>query len=374
MSRLDSNGYYAVGIPAYVLLLLLEARYFQRRGRRSYPMARTLSNLSTSLGAVVVGLFFAPLFFWLYDFGLAHVALIRWPEGSPVPWVLGVVASDFCYYWHHRAGHRVGALWAIHQVHHQCDRFDLSVALRHPWLSDLSAIPFYALMPMLGVSSLQFFLGVSIVSFYAITIHSPMFARPSLFGLLVTPASHIVHHARNPRYLGKNLGAMFTLWDRLFGTYTEIHPNEPPQIGTTRGYPTHDGVLAQWAPWADLVSLGRGAATWQERIMPFVGPPGWRRPGTALPRRQAPPHDDHIPRATCMYVLAQFAVLVAFAAHLLWLRDQHSLGWQLVGAAVVVVGLGSLGGLLDGRRGARRAEAARIAVTLVALGVLSLSG
>ncbi len=37
--------------------------------------------------------------------------------------------------------------------------------------------------------------------------------------LFVTPAAHRVHHGSNPEYIDKNFGAVFIVWDRLFGTF-----------------------------------------------------------------------------------------------------------------------------------------------------------
>jgi alkylglycerol monooxygenase len=41
-------------------------------------------------------------------------------------WALGVIAYDFCYYWHHRLGHESAVFWASHVVHHQSQEFNLS--------------------------------------------------------------------------------------------------------------------------------------------------------------------------------------------------------------------------------------------------------
>lgn len=360
MGQLDTSGYYALGIPAYLALMGVEALHQRRRGEPVYPIARTIGSLSTSLGAVVVGLFLGPLLVGAYDYGLEHIALIRWREGSWVVWVLAIVLSDFCYYLHHRAGHAVGALWAIHNVHHQCDRFDLSIAMRHPWLSDLYAIPFYALMPLLGVPAFEFFVGISLVSFYALTIHTPMMARPSLFGLLVTPGTHIVHHAKNPRYLGNNLGAMFTLWDRLFGTHVEVDPADPPELGTPRGYETHDGVKAQWVAWSDLWHVSRRGRTWRERLTPFFARPGWRPAGVKARATRAPRPDAALSPRLAAYVVAQFGVVLSVAAYVLWFRDRHGALFLVVAAGWILLSLSALGGLLDGRRSAAVVEAARL--------------
>ena len=59
-----------------------------------------------------------------------HFALWQLLANSPWTWVIGLVAYDFLYYWHHRAGHRVALFWAAHVVHHQSEDYNLSTALR----------------------------------------------------------------------------------------------------------------------------------------------------------------------------------------------------------------------------------------------------
>lgn len=373
MGRLETNGYYALGVPLYLLLAAWDIARARRTGTPRYHFAVTLGNLAAGLGEVVIGLFIGPYLLALYDWAFARIALVHWPRGSLVPWVLAFLLGDLCYYAYHRAGHRVGALWAIHGVHHQSEDFNLTIALRHPWFSDFYSAIFYAPLPLLGVPPGHFFVAITLISFYALTIHSHTFRRPGLF-VFVTPASHVVHHAVNPRYRDRNYGAMFTLWDRLFGTHAEVDPADPPRLGTTAGYATHDGALAQWVFWARLIAVARRARSLGEALAPFVRPPGYRPPGVApLPPAPPPRGDAAIPRALKVFTAAQFAATVALAMYILWLREQHATWVRAAGAAVVLVSLGTIGGLLDGRRRASRHELARLGAT-AAFGAALLAG
>lgn len=364
MGELETSGYYALGVPFYLLLMATEMAVTRRRGLSVFRYADTIGNFSAGLGELIVGLFLGPLLIALYDFGYANLALIRWEEGSIVPWVIAFVVSDLCYYLYHRAGHRVGALWAIHGVHHQSEEFNVTIAMRHPWFSDSYSAIFYAPLPMLGVGPVQFFVAISIISFYALTVHSRTFHRPSL-GIFVTPATHIVHHAHNPRYIGRNLGAMFIVWDKLFGTYATVDPADPPRLGVRSGYETHDGARAQWIFWRDLVRTARLGTTWRDRLRPFVSHPGWRPSGSTLPAEPAARSDGAIPDAVKAHVGVQFAATLGLALYVLWLRDQHPLWMLLASASLVLWSLSTLGRLLDGRRGAPGGEWARLSVALV---------
>jgi len=359
VSRLETNGYYALGVPAYVALGALEMALARRKGVTAYRFGDTLGNLSAGLGEVVLGLFLGPWLIALYDFGFAHLALVRWPEGSWIPWGLAFLAGDLGYYLYHRAGHRVAALWAIHGVHHQTEEWNLSIAIRHPWFSDCYAAVFYAPLPMLGVPPTHFFFAIAVISFYAFTVHSNVFPRPSLY-VLVTPATHLVHHARNRRYLNKNFGAMLNVWDRLFGTYAEVDPRDPPILGTTFGYGTHDGARSQWIFFARLAATARQAATWQDRLRTWIMPPGWLPPGAHPVPVERARGDEAIPRAAKLYTGLQLTLTVALALYVLWLRDAHPF-WLLVAASLVILAsISTLGGLLDGRASCARHELWRL--------------
>ncbi len=370
--RLDTNGYYALGVPLYVALIALEMVLARRAGLSVYRFGDTLGNLSAGLGEVVLGLFLGPYLLALYDLGLERIALVRWPDGSLVPWVLAFVVGDLCYYWYHRAGHRVAALWAIHGIHHQSAEFNFSLAIRHPWLSDSYSALFYVPLPLLGVGAKPFFVAISLISLYALTVHSRVFHRPGL-GVLVTPATHIVHHATNPRYLGKNYGAMFNVWDRLFGTHVEVDPADPPRLGCTYGYTTHDGALAQWIFFGELFAVASRARSWRDRIKTFVLWPGWRPPGVSVPRAAPARPDEAIPLPTKIYTAVQLALVIAFAMYVLWLRDTHPTWMLAASAAVILGGLSTIGGLLDGRASAPRNELVRLALTLAVGLVLAVT-
>jgi ABC-type multidrug transport system ATPase subunit/sterol desaturase/sphingolipid hydroxylase (fatty acid hydroxylase superfamily) len=364
VSRLETNGYYALGAPLYVALGALELWLARRKGVRAYGFADTLGNVSAGLGEIVIGLFIGPWLLALYDYGFDHIALVRWPEGSPVPWVLAFLLGDLCYYLYHRAGHSVGALWAIHGVHHQTEEFNLSIALRHPWFSDFYSAVFYVPLPLFGVPPTHFFVAITLISFYALSIHSHLLQRPSFY-LFVTPRTHVLHHAKNPRYLNKNFGAMLTIWDRLFGTYAEPDPAEPPSLGTTFGYETHDGARSQWIFFRTLIEIARKAPTLGDRIRTFVMPPGWRPKGVAPLRAVPARRDESIPVATKAYTLTALVLTTAFALYVLWLRDHHPFWMLSAASAIILWSLSTIGGLLDGRRSSVRDELLRLAATAV---------
>ena len=365
LEDLDTNAYYAFGIPFYVALMVFEQWLARRRGLVVYRFADTLGNFCAGLGEVTIGLFLGPVLLWLYDFGYQHLRLVTWPGTSLVPWVLAFFIADFGYWMYHRAGHRIGVLWAVHGVHHQSQELNVSVGTRHPWFADSYAFVFYIPVPMLGITSVQFFVAISAISFYALLLHSKVFRWPSLF-LFTTPQTHIVHHATNPRYIGKNLGAMFTLWDRLFGTHVQVEPSDPPRLGTRAGYRSHDAALSQWLHFRDLLQMQQRASRWQDKLLVRLKHPGWVPPGVTPPPRHAPARSSaDIPLFIRRYAACQVAITIVFAMAVLWFRQRYPVSLQVGAAAIVLWSTWSIGGLLDGRKRAHQHELGRLLGALV---------
>lgn len=352
---METTAYYAFGVPLYALLVVVERIRARRAGRQPLAFAPSFGNISAGLGSIVVGLFLGPALLLLYSWAEHTFAIVHWDKGSLVPWLLALVLADFGHYWHHRLDHRVAACWAVHGVHHMPEEMNFTVAMRHAWFSDLYSFPFYAPLPLFGVPASHFFVATTLLSFHALITHTCEMDFPS-FGFLVTPSSHVLHHAKNPRYLDKNFGAMLGIWDRLFGTYVRVDPSEPPVWGTVRGYATHDGAKAQWVLWRDLIERARRAKSVRERLGVLFGRPG---SGPTLEPVSAPPASAST--KTKAWVALQLSLTIVFSLWIFVWRDDHSWALKLAAAIAITATLVTLGGLLDGRPRARRTEALRLA-------------
>jgi hypothetical protein len=121
----------AIAIVAFTALIGIEwyaDRVRARRlGRRAgYPFYDSLTNVSIGLGAVLFGGIAVLQGVTVHAYLDEHAALVMLPEDSVWAWVGITVAVDFCFYWSHRAMHRVNLLWTIHAPHHQSEEFDFS--------------------------------------------------------------------------------------------------------------------------------------------------------------------------------------------------------------------------------------------------------
>ena len=363
MKAMETTAYYAFGVPLFFLLIWIEARRAKKRGMPVLTLAESINNMSTGLGTMVIGLFLGPALILLYDWGFRNFALLHWGAGSWQPWVLALILADFGHYWHHRFDHRVAAGWTVHGVHHQPQQMNYTVAMRHAWFSDLYSFPFYVWAPLAGVPTTHFFIATTALSLHALLTHTEQFRFPG-FGILVTPQSHVLHHAMNGPYVDKNFGAMLSIWDRMFGTYVRRDPAQAPQYGSSDGYETHDGVKSQFVLPRALWRLARQAGSWPEGLRVVFGRPGTLPAGASAPVVKTASQAADVNWKVKAYAAVQFVLTLGLSLLVLIPRDEVAWQWQLAAAVATLAALASIGGLLDGRRGAWPLEACRCLATL----------
>jgi sterol desaturase/sphingolipid hydroxylase (fatty acid hydroxylase superfamily) len=140
--------------------------------------------------------------------------------------VLAVVVLDFFDYLWHRANHRVKFLWRFHKAHHADTGMDVTTALRfHPGELLISALVKAAWIAIWGPLVVAWFLFEALVSlcaqFHHANIDFPDGVERWLSRFIVTPRFHAAHHAVDRHYGNANFSTIFSVWDRLFGTWAE---------------------------------------------------------------------------------------------------------------------------------------------------------
>jgi hypothetical protein len=94
--------------------------------------------------------------------------------------------------------------------------------------------------------------------------------------VIVTPSQHRVHHAINPEYIDKNLGQIFCIWDRMFGTFQEELDEVPPQYGVLKPAQTWNPIIINFQHvWRLIQDAWRTKSYWDKLRIWFM-PTGWR--------------------------------------------------------------------------------------------------
>lgn len=181
-----------------------------------------------------------------------------WP---PVALLLAVIVGDFTGYWRHRAQHSRW-LWPAHAVHHSDRHLHwLSLERMHP-VDRLGTAIDTIVLGALGFPAWALVANALIRHYYGYAIHADV---PWTFGraswVLNSPAMHRWHHAREIT-TGCNFATVFSVWDRMFGTYHQPGPCEVP-LGIDEDLGV--GALGQYAHpfkswWAALSRKDRALA------------------------------------------------------------------------------------------------------------------
>ncbi|MFN0027603.1 MAG: sterol desaturase family protein [Acidimicrobiales bacterium] len=190
--------------------------------------------------------------------------LLTLDMSSPTVWVGAFVARDVVYYWVHRAEHRVRLLWASHLVHHSPRAIGFTTAVRVPWMEAIYKPWFGLWLPLIGFHPVAAVAMDALAATMAQLYHTGAVRRiPLLEHVFVTPSAHRVHHGSNPEYIDKNFGAVFIVWDKLFGTFEPevapvIYGIGSKQIDTPRqalvgGYPALTAELRAMTRWSQRV-------------------------------------------------------------------------------------------------------------------------
>ncbi|HJU55639.1 MAG TPA: sterol desaturase family protein [Pyrinomonadaceae bacterium] len=175
-----------------------------------------LMNLALSAGA-------ARLAAAASRYGVGLFFLVELPAALKL--ILGVAALDFFAYLAHLLLHKSWLGWQFHRVHHSEKVVDVTTAFRqHPgetvWrvLWQLGAVavfglPLWVVVVYLTLSALN-------AQLEHANVHLGERADRVLRLLVVTPNMHKAHHSRRQVETDTNYSNIFSLWDRLCGTYT----------------------------------------------------------------------------------------------------------------------------------------------------------
>lgn len=154
------------------------------------------------------------------------IGLLTWL--NPALWavlLLGVAGMDCFTYLAHVLMHKTRPGWRFHCVHHSDNSVDVTTSFRqHPgetiWriLCQLAAIVTFGVP--LQVTAVYLTVSALNAQLEHANVKLPERIDRWLRLVFVTPNMHKVHHSRVQRETDSNYGNIFSLWDRLCGTYT----------------------------------------------------------------------------------------------------------------------------------------------------------
>jgi len=263
-------------LPFILACSFIEALYYHLKSQ--FNWSAMLVSLSDLFARMVVQYIFplslaTPLLFWAE----AHAFDLSFLTGWKAFCVL-FIAQDFCYYWMHRASHRMRWFWCNHAVHHSSNELNLSAAYRLGIFGkQMGTLLFFVPLVFLGLSPQSVYEVMTLNLLYQFWLHATWI--PSLGPLeyvLNTPQAHRIHHACNEEYIDGNYGGVLIVFDRLFGTYKKPQMGVNIRYGLTRPLVSKNPVVVQFAEWRALYRDLKEAKSLKSIFGFLIKPPGWK--------------------------------------------------------------------------------------------------
>jgi len=188
-------------------------------------------NLFFTFTTILVNFIFAFLLIGVSQYVNTHqIGIIQM---IPMPLILftivGLMLLDFLGAWlAHWVEHHVTWMWQFHLIHHTDMDLDASSANRHHPGESLIRFAFTILAVVIvgapvWMVLLYQALSATLSQFNHSNVSMPKWLDSALSWLIVTPDMHRVHHHYRQPYSDSNYGNIFSVWDKLFGTYRKVN-------------------------------------------------------------------------------------------------------------------------------------------------------
>ena len=188
-----------------------------------------IPNFFFTLTTIVINLSMAFLLLNTSDWTIHNnFGLLQWIPGLTL-WgeiILGVLLLDFVgAYLPHYIEHRIKPLWMIHLVHHSDPNVDTTTANRHHPLESIIRFLFtlfgvFIIGTSIGIVMLYQALSLVSTQFNHANIRLPKKLDQWISYIIVSPDMHKIHHHYRLPYTDTNFGNIFSIWDRMLGTFS----------------------------------------------------------------------------------------------------------------------------------------------------------
>jgi len=188
-------------------------------------------NIFFTLTTVIVNFSLAFILLLTADWVVANeIGLLFWvPEMHILLYTLvGLMLLDLISAWFaHWIQHKVRWMWLFHLIHHTDTHIDTTSANRHhPGESVIRFIFTTLAVLLVGTPMWLVFLyqslSVLLSQFNHANISLPFWLDKAMSWFIVSPDMHKVHHHYVQPYTDSNYGNIFSVWDRLFGTFSTL--------------------------------------------------------------------------------------------------------------------------------------------------------
>lgn len=201
-------------------------------------------NFGLTVIHLIIHTFLAIVIVLMSDWCRDHqFGIVYWLHAGVLATILiTVFVVDFFGGWLvHITEHKLKLLWRFHVVHHADTNVDVTTGLRHhPVESVLRGIFFFMGIMVTGAPMYAVMIYQTILVFFTAFEHAnislPKWLDTAMSYIFISPNMHKVHHHWKQPYTDSNYGAIFSVWDRLLGTYKHLEPQHL-RYGIDKDYP-----------------------------------------------------------------------------------------------------------------------------------------
>ena len=275
-------------IPIYAIIIPLEIVLSNFKHRKFYTWKETLINIYLNVlnsGIDLLLRFFVGLV--VLNFFYSYHLSINW--NPIVYWVVLLFGEDLLFWLEHYVDHSIRIFWAVHVTHHSSPEYNLTTGFRSSVLMPVYKYLYFIPLVLLNFKPIDAIFMYSFTQIYGILVHTQAIKKMPRWVeyIFVTPSHHRVHHASNIPYLDRNMGMVFIIWDRLFGTFTEEMPTETPHYGITKPiekpyHPVH--IITH--EWKEIGKDLRKSPSLKTKLNYLFRPPGWSHDGSTKTSKQ----------------------------------------------------------------------------------------
>lgn len=385
LMSMNSDIFMEYAFAAMLILIGVEAFFSFWKDRGYYRVNVLIADVSNGVifALAGIGILVGALFCynWLEsNFSLSQIGIQLFPLLSPfslepnftvhwnvlAAWVFSIVLADFIYYWFHRHTHTINILWACHVTHHSTEEMNLSVAFRGNAFQRIFEYTYFLPMAMLGIPWEMFFLSHRILKVYQFFVHTRFVGKLGFLELfMVTPSNHRVHHGTQRKYLDRNHGGIFIIWDKLFGSFEE--ETDEVIYGLTKPVRTFNPITLNLHVYSEILANMKKARNWSDRLKLVFKEPGWKPDYMITPEDEfkepayTEKYDPKTPLNVMIYVILQAIVLVSVGL-LIWkvAKLDVTQGWPLIiVGSFVVFSLVSINRTMEMKKWSKRSEVIR---------------
>ena len=273
MTQITITDVYSIGVPIILALIFFEVFISNWQSKSFYKAGDTYCTSGLLFGNIIMG-FVIKSSIVAFHFILYEYRFFDLMSAMPIwlLWVLTFILIDLVFYIYHRMSHRVRFLWTVHMSHHSSEEMNFAVSFRQAWFGPISKIPFFMVLPVLGLDPLMIAVAGVVSTLWGVVGHTQIIGKLGpLEWVFNTPSHHRVHHGSNPEYIDKNYGNLFIIWDRIFGTFEP--ENKPVEYGLVNNVNTFNPIKITFMGWEKLFKDIRNSESFKETIGLIFGPP-----------------------------------------------------------------------------------------------------